>query len=132
MYYEMRPFGVHVSLLEPGFINSSAYLQSVVGARSQQATDDENDPYHPHFTNMNRFIGRMMRFAHATPESVARRVTATINRSRPPLRLMVTWDARLLWWFRRFAPHTLNIWLTYRMLPGIRRWRGIAASTGGK
>lgn len=30
----------------------------------------------------------------------------------------------MLWWFRRFAPHPFNIWLTNRMLPGRKHWRG--------
>jgi short-subunit dehydrogenase len=125
MHYEVRPFGVQVSLVLPGFIRSPSYQQSIVGELSKRASSDQNDPYYPHFTNMNRFIDRMMRFARATPESVARRVVKTMNRTRAPLRVIATWDARLLWWFRRFAPHSVNIWLTYRMLPGRRHWRGI-------
>jgi hypothetical protein len=38
------------------------------------------------------------------------------------LRIIATWDARLLWWFRRFMPQPVYIWITYRMLPGIRHW----------
>jgi short-subunit dehydrogenase len=124
MHYEVRPFGVHVSLVLPGFIHSSGYLKSIVGDISKRATNDPGDPYYPHFTNMNRLIERLMRLARATPESVAHRVIKTMNRKRPPLRVVATWDARLLWWFRRFAPHAFNIWFTYRMLPEIRRWRG--------
>ena len=125
MHYELRPFGIRVSLILPGFIHSSSHLQSIVTRRSEEATRDEGDPYYPHFINMNRFIERMMRLARATPESVALKVVRVMNRSRPPLRVIVTWDALLLWWFRRFAPHTLNIWLMYRMLPRIRKWRGV-------
>lgn len=125
MHYEVRPFGIRVSLVLPGFINSASYLQSIVGDLSQRATEDPDDPYNPHFNNMDRFIERMMRVAWATPETVARRVVRIMNRRRPPLRVLPTWDAHLLWWFRRFAPHSLNIWLTYRMLPGGRRWSGL-------
>ena len=124
MHYEVRPFGIRVSLVLPGFIHSESYLQSIVGDRSRQATSDVDDPYHPHFINMNRFIQRWMGRARATPESVARRVVKTMNRKRPSLRVIASWDARVLWWFRRFAPHGINIWLTYRMLPGRRHWRG--------
>ena len=124
MYYEVRPFGVRVSLILPGFIHSPSYLQSIVGDSSRHATEHADDPYHPHFRNMNRFIERMMRLARATPESVARRIAKTMNRKHPPLRVLASLDARLLWWFRRFAPHALNIWLTYRMLPGRKGWRG--------
>jgi hypothetical protein len=72
---------------------------------------------------MDRLIDRMMRFTGATSESVARRVVKTLRRHRAPLRVLATWDARLLWWFRRFTPQPLYVWITYWMLPGIRKWR---------
>jgi short-subunit dehydrogenase len=128
MHYEVRPFGIQVSLVLPGFIHSPSYLQSVVGERSKRASSSQEDPYYPHFTHMNRFIDRMMRLSHTTPENIAQHVVTTMNKTRAPLRVMPTWDTRLLWWFRRFAPHRLNIWLTYRMLPGRRHWRGLNTS----
>lgn len=125
MHYEVRPFGIRVSLILPGFIHSKSYLQSIVGKKTLAATEDVDDPYHPHFTNMNRFIERWMRIARASPESVARKVVKTMGRSRPSLRVLASVDARFLWWFRRFSPHVFNIWLTYRLLPGRKRWSGL-------
>ena len=122
MYYELRPFRIHVSLVLPGFINSPAYLQAVVGKASRIATESSTDAYHAHFIHMDHLIGRMMSLTRATPEHVARRVIHTMNRSRPPLRVLATWDARFLWWFRRFFPQPLYVWLTYRCLSGIRHW----------
>jgi hypothetical protein len=126
MHYEVRPFGVQVSLVLPGFIHSPAYRNAVVGRLSRLATDDVKDAYHAHFKYMDRFIDRMMTFTHATPESVAQRVVKTINRRRAPLRVLATWDARLLWWFRRFMPQPIYNWITYRMLPGIRHWGDVS------
>ncbi len=122
MHYEVRPFGVQVSLVLPGFVNSPAYRNSVVGRLSRLATENVRDPYHAHFQYMDRLIARMMKLTHASPESVARRVVKTVYRRRAPLRVLATWDARLLWWFRRFMPQSAYIWITYRMLPGIRHW----------
>lgn len=122
MYYELRPFGVQVSLVLPGFIHSSSYLNTIVGSLSRVAKDELGDPYHLHFKNMDRLIDRLMRLTRATPETVARKVLKTLHRKRAPLRVIATWDARLLWWFRRFMPQPLYIWITYRLLPGIRKW----------
>ena len=127
MHYELRPFGVQVSLVLPGFINSVAYKNSVVGPRSRAASETTTDPYHAHFKYMDRLIERMMTLTHATPESVARRVVKTVYRRHAPLRVLATWDARLLWWFRRFMPQPLYVWLTYRMLPSVQRW-GVTAA----
>jgi short-subunit dehydrogenase len=122
MHYELRPFGVQVSLVLPGFVNSPGYKKSVVGRLSRNAMKRSTDPYHAHFKHMDRMIGRMMRLTRATPESVARRVVETVHRRKAPLRVLGTWDARLLWWFRRFTPQFAYVWLTYHMLPGIRYW----------
>ena len=122
MHYEVRPFGVHVSLVLPGFVNSPGYKNSVVGPLSRLATENARDPYHAHFKYMDRLIGRMMMLTRASSETVAQRIVKAIYRRRAPLRIIATWDARLLWWFRRFMPQPVYIWITYRMLPGIRHW----------
>jgi short-subunit dehydrogenase len=129
MYYEVRPFGIRVTLVLPGFVNSSGYKNAVVGHLSRRATEQVTDPYHPHFENMDRLIGSLMALTSATPESIAKRVVKVMQRHRPPLRILATWDARLLWWFRRFTPQGPYVWLTYRALPGIRQWGG--PSEGG-
>ena len=122
MNYEVRPFGVQVTLVLPGFVHSTAYRNSVVGKLSRAATEQVDDPYHPHFANMDRLIRRLMRLTSATPESVAASVVKAMRRRRAPLRILATWDARLLWWFRRFTPQPAYIWLTYHLLPRVRTW----------
>ena len=131
MYYEVKPFGIQVSLVLPGFVRSSGYLNAIVGLPSRRATDDQHDAYHPHFKHMDRFIHRLMNVTRASPESVANRIVKLMRRRRAPLRLLATWDATLLWWFRRFTPQPLYVWLTYNLLPGIRDWAppGVPAST---
>jgi hypothetical protein len=122
MHYELRPFGVQVTLVLPGFINSRGYEKSVVGKLSRRAIGDPNDPYHSHFTHMDRLIGRLMRLTRSSPESIAKTVVRTMARRRAPLRVLATWDAKLLWWLRRFLPQPIYVWLTYWTLPGIRTW----------
>lgn len=129
LHFEVRPFGIRVSLVIAGFINSPAYTKAVVGEMSSQAEKIPTDCYHPHFKHMNSMIARFMRWAVATPESVAETVVQVADRKRVPLRVLATWDARLLWWFRRFIPHPVAIWLTYRLLPNIRKWRGKDSDT---
>jgi short-subunit dehydrogenase len=124
MHFEVRPFGVQVSLIIPGFINSAGYENSIAGSLSTIATLDTHDCYHAHFTNMNSLIKTMMRLTWSSSESVARRVARATRRKRAPLRVLATWDATLLWWFRRFIPQFLFAWVTYRLLPGSRAWKG--------
>jgi len=122
MNYEVRPFGIRVTLVLPGFVHSASYKKALVGRLSRAATQQVGDPYHPHFANMDRLIGTLMMLTSATPDSIATCVLKAMQRRHSPLRILATWDARLLWWFRRFAPQGAYVWLTYHMLPGVRTW----------
>lgn len=122
MYYELRPFGIRVTLILPGFLNSDGFEKVVLSGESRSAIDDPNNPYHLHYRHMVRFIGRLMRLTPSTPRSVARKVVRTLSARRPRLRVPATWDTHLLWWFRRFVPHRLYTMVTYYLLPGIRYW----------
>ena len=122
LYYEARPFGVKVSLILPGFINSDGFERVVLTGQSNLAFDDETDPYHAHYRYMSDFIGKIMKRAIATPESVARTVVNTAKARYPKLRVPGTIDMRLLWMMRRYLPQRIYHEVLYQMLPGIRHW----------
>ncbi|HJL17987.1 MAG TPA: SDR family NAD(P)-dependent oxidoreductase [Sandaracinaceae bacterium LLY-WYZ-13_1] len=122
LWYEVRPFGIRVTLVQPGFLHSSSFqnVRSTVLSGSSQETPE--DPYHDHYAHMSGFIERLMRRAIATPEDVARVVVRTIQRRRPPLRVTATLDAFFFHWLRRLLPRSFYHWILYRMLPGVSAW----------
>ncbi len=122
LFYEVRPWNISVTLVQPGFINSDGFEQVRYTGQSQTAQGIERSPYHAHYAFMSGFIGRMMRLSPATPESVARKVLRVIERAKPPLRLPATLDASLFALLRRLLPRPMYHWVLYRMLPGIRYW----------
>ncbi len=122
LFYEVRPWNISVTLVQPGFINSDGFEQVRYTGQSQTAQGIERSPYHAHYAFMSGFIGRMMRLSAATPESVARKVLGVIERTKPPLRLPATLDASLFALLRRLLPRPMYHWVLYRMLPGIRYW----------
>lgn len=122
LYYEVRPWGIHVSLIQPGFVHSESFEHTRLTASSERSADDVDDAYHAHYEHMSPFIARLMRVARATPDSIARQIVRTIHRRRPPLRVPVTIDAWLFGYLRRFLPRSFYHWLLYRSLPGVRRW----------
>lgn len=130
LFYETKPWGIRVSLVLPGFIRSAAFERVVLSGQSRTALADASDGYHRHYAHMIRFIDRVMRHTPATPESVARTIVRTLRRSRPPLRVAATWDARLFWWFRRFAPQPLYHAIMYGSFPGVSRWGPLAQAPG--
>ncbi len=122
LWYEVRPWGVHVSLVEPGFINSDSFENTRYTEHSRAAADDALLPYHAHYEHMGGFIARVMHLTWATPERVARTVLRTMRRRDPPLRVPATIDAWLFDLMRRWLPRRLYHALLYRSLPRIRTW----------
>ena len=122
LWYEVRPWNIQVTLVQPGFVDSEGFQKVRYTAKSDHAEHELAEPYHAHYVNMAPFIGRLMRMSPATPDSVARVVIKTIRRRRPPLRVPATWDARLFAWLRRILPRSTYHWLLYKMLPNVRTW----------
>jgi NAD(P)-dependent dehydrogenase (short-subunit alcohol dehydrogenase family) len=122
LYYEVRPWNIKVTLVQPGFIHSEAYQSVVYTEASSGARDDLHAAYHAHYEHMGPFIARLMRWSRATPEKVARTVCRVMNRRSPPLRVAGTFDALLFAALRRLMPRRLYHALLYRGLPQIRRW----------
>jgi len=122
LYYEVKPWGIHVMLIQPGFVHSSSFENVRLTAASRRSVDELDEAYHKHYEYMAPFIARLMHLARATPESIARRMIRVMHRRHPPLRVPVTADARLFGWMRRWMPQPLYHWILYRMLPGVREW----------
>jgi short-subunit dehydrogenase len=122
LYYEVKPWGIHVSLIQPGFINSSGFENVRYTNLSQMEHDIESSPYHAHYEHMEGFIARVARRVLATPESVARKIERTIRAKRPPLRVPATFDAVAFSALRRLLPRGTYHWVLYNSLPSIRSW----------
>lgn len=122
LYYEVRPWNVHVTLVAPGFINSDGFKHVEYTSGSREASGHPSSPYHSHYEYMADFIAKAMKRVPSTPESVAARVVRLLGRRRPPLRLYGTFDAALFAFMRRLLPRSLYHEILYRSLPGIRHW----------
>lgn len=122
LWYEMRPFGVRVSLVRPGFINSDGFLKTRFTAQAQRALRDPSDPYHAHYANMDELIAGLMALTFYKPEDVAETIQDVIESSNPPLWVAGTLDAQLFDLLRRVLPMGLYHRLLYAGLPRIWRW----------
>lgn len=124
LWYEVKPWNISVSLIQPGFINSEGFQKVKYTDQSELVAlgNESAQAYEAHYTHMTRFIGSVMRRSLATPESVARHVIKTMNRRNPPLRVPATLDAWIFSAIRRVAPRRLYHWLLYRGLPSIESW----------
>ena len=91
LWYEIRPFGITVSLVEPGFVNTPIGESSPAAARSLPAYDATRK-------RMLAKFGQSLA-AGIPPEQVARRVLEIVEQKAPRLRYRVgaqaTWLPRL-------------------------------------
>lgn len=119
LWYEVRPWGIHVSLIEPGFIHSDSFRNTRFTARSFQSAMAEEDAYHHQYLHLATFIERMMDWSRATPASVAQCLVNTLSQPRPPLRQYATPDAHLFAWLRRLLPRRWYHAMLYHSLPHV-------------
>jgi short-subunit dehydrogenase len=119
LWYELRPWGISVSLIQAGFVHSDSFKHTRVIHGESEQVRAAYDPYHH---TMSHFIDRLMHSAYATPESVAHIVLTTIIRKHPPLRVSATIDASFFNLIRRAIPRRLYHFILYHALPGVRSW----------
>ena len=122
LYYEVKPWNIRVTLVEPGFINSSGFTKVIYTELSEMSKRNLNDPYYPHYTYMTPFIEKMMKLSPSTPESVAKKVIKVMEQKNPPLRTPATIDAAFFYYLRRLLPGKFYHWMLYKNLPKISEW----------
>jgi NAD(P)-dependent dehydrogenase (short-subunit alcohol dehydrogenase family) len=96
--HEVRPFGIRVSLVEPGFTSTK------LGANLEQA-DTPLDAYAARRARLIALVGREIA-GGLDPGIVADAVLQAVTSSSPRLRYVVGREARLLSRLRRFLPAT--------------------------
>ena len=122
LWYEMRPWGISVSLVRPGFINSDGFTKVRFSAQGRAALMDARDPYHAHYNNMNQLIRALMTLTFHRSRDVAETIAETVEKRNPALWVAGTWDAHAFDLLRRLLPSALYHRLLYAGLPRIWEW----------
>lgn len=122
LWYEMKPWGIKVTLIVPGFINSGGFLNTTESEMCRESLGDLESTYHEHYVGMKGFISSWMGMSYSTNERIALKVVNTIRRRSPPLRVYVTLDAWILYFIRKMCPPKIYFFVMYKMLPGINKW----------
>ncbi len=107
---EVLPFGVHVSLIEPGFIQTELFGRNRHTAAN---ASDPSRPYYQWFQRVEALTDEQLRRVGKPPIKVAKAVYAALTADRPRLRYIVGRRAKLLINLRRYAPGELfdRLWI---------------------
>lgn len=122
LWYEVKPWNISVTLVQPGFVHSDGHLNVKQSRECNRSLVDRNDPYYNHYNSMVPFINRMMDFSPATPEKVASVIAKVMRKKNPPLRVSATLDAHFFTILRRLLPRGIYHWILYKSLPKIKMW----------
>jgi short-subunit dehydrogenase len=121
LWYEMKPWGVKVCLVQPGFVHSNSFMNVYLSEKARDCIAEKKD-YVDYYNGMSRFIEKCMNRAFATPESIADVVIKVMQHTNPPLRVPATFDAHLFAFMRRAFPRRLYHKLLYSLLPNVKYW----------
>ncbi len=98
---EVAPFGIHVSLLEPGLVKTPNF--STNRNRAKAATDPKS-VYYKWFCQHEHIVDTMLEKNRFTPEDVAETALRILSKRRPRLRYIVGLKAKLIVGLRRYIP----------------------------
>ena len=123
LWHEVKPLGINVSLIQPGFVRSDSFRNVYYTPAARQAeTAGEQTPYGDYYTHMTPFIARLMGLSLTTPKTIANLVLKVIRTEHPPLWIPATLDAILFYYLRRFVPRRILLAILFAGLPRVRSW----------
>ncbi|MFQ5741258.1 MAG: SDR family oxidoreductase [Acidobacteriota bacterium] len=110
---EMAPFGVKVSLIQPGFIKTNLFGRNHTVA---QGATDPDSLYYQWFQRLEEWGRREADASPARPVDVAKVIHKALSSRRPKLRYVVRFRAKVLASFRRHLPGELFERIWFRQL----------------
>jgi hypothetical protein len=121
LWYEARPYGIRIHCVQPGFVRSESYM-NVKLSNKAKISEALYGPHSEYYLGMSPFIDRMMRFAMAGPDTIAKRILAVAEHKHAPLYIPVTIDAHFFSFLRKILPIYFFNRIMYFMLPGSKSW----------
>lgn len=121
LWYETRPFGIEITLVQPGFIHSNSF-RNVYHTDLSDPTRNWSGPYCDFYQNMTPFVERMMNWSLTTPEKIAKQVLTVMKTQNPPLWWPATLDAKVFYYIRRILPRRILLPILYWFLPNAKSW----------
>ncbi len=122
MRLELHPFGVHVILIEPGYISTSIGRNSME-LSANYANSAESSPYAPAYQAFRASFIKSMKNSRTTPEDCAAVILRAMEAERPRARYTVTPEAKMTLRMRWLLPDRIMDRMVRKSL-GIEESRG--------
>ncbi len=122
LWYEMKPFGINVSLIQPGFINSHSFQNVYYSEKSNPKNQKSDTAYSDYYRHMGPFVEKLMKMSWTTSEHVAKKILWVLRTKNPPLWVPATPDALVFYYLRRLIPRRLLMPILFYFLPKSDFW----------
>lgn len=123
LWYEERPFGIRVNLVQLGFINSNSFKRVVLTNKAKVSVE-LNGPHSEYYKSMSPMIEKLMSFSFVTPDKIADKIIKLIDKPNIRLRFPLTPDAVVFSILKKIVPSIIFNRILYFLLPGSMKWGG--------
>jgi NAD(P)-dependent dehydrogenase (short-subunit alcohol dehydrogenase family) len=124
LWYETKPFGITVNLVELGFVNSES-IKNVILSNKARLSTLINGPHSEYYNSMTPFIESLMKYSFSSPKKIADRIIKTTKQQPAGLRVFATPDVWIFDLMRRLTPSFLMNQFLFWLLPGSVKWGGL-------
>ncbi len=123
LWYEARPVGIKVNLLQLGFINSAAVKNVILTPKAHMSTQ-LSGPHSEYYKSMVPMIEMLMRYSWNSSETIAYKIMKIIRKPKSYLRVPLTFDAILFGIIKKIVPSFILQRILYWTLPNSKGWGG--------
>lgn len=124
LWYETRPFGIRVNLIQLGFINSNSFKRVVLSNKAELSVA-LGGPHSEYYKSMTPMIEKLMAFSFFSSSKIADKIIKLIDRPRQRLRIALTPDAIIFGIIKKIIPAFIINRFLYFLLPGSMKWGGL-------
>jgi NAD(P)-dependent dehydrogenase (short-subunit alcohol dehydrogenase family) len=117
LYYEVKPFGIRICLIEPGSYRTKIFFEN---RRVAARASDPSSPYFSFTEKLKTIVDETVAQDRKDPEEIAALVERLINSSNPPFRNIPDMRSRILFTLRRFLPWPVFSGMVYRAIRSCR------------
>lgn len=124
LWYEARPFGIKVNLVQLGFVNSSSFKRVVLSKKAKISMALKG-PHSEYYQSMTPMIEKLMSLSFSSSDKIANKIVKLIDKPKERLRLPLTPDAVVFAIIRKIIPAFIFNKFLYLLLPGSLKWGGL-------
>lgn len=115
LYYELKPFGINVCLIEPGSYKTEIFYKN---RQYAQNYNNPQSPYYPYGQYFKKKVDEMIGADKKNPEDIAILVEKLVRSKNPSFRNIPDLRSKILLGLRKYLPFRLFSGILYKILSG--------------